>query len=437
MARRGILSFTIGAAVLLSACSDDSKDSGSLVEPRTESLVGVSGAPNCSNQILTTIKNSTRDLFGSQAPENTVAGQISRTDQVANVPLGFQLIRSVATLRNGSATWTDAQAGLGATLTTNLIWCMDVAVTAPVADLTVANFTSALGQQGLYEVRGGGSDAEVAAIARDGRSGIAPIPAATWASHLSGQALVYGREIAIDGLAPNAGRRYDISLVRSSKAALTGETARTLCAEFDVANRIEHKSGTQNTILSEETAVLTCPPDPVAAASTKLLDRIVNFLLPEPAFARRGTGSKTGGAGGYSPHWLVDPGAVTITFITQPKNGTTNSNIPVAVMAVGNNVDPTKPGVPWEAVDIRLDAFNNNGSWVCSTGNVAQTNAQGVASFPNFQLNKPGGFKLVATTVTTSDGDGTQNGGYSDDATSNKFNVKQGTTTSSPGDVCP
>jgi len=436
MARRGsTLLFTIGATVLLAACGDDSKDSSSLVEPRTQSLVGVSGAPSCSNQTLNTIKGAAKDLFGQSSAEYTVAGQISRTDQTANVPLGFQLIRSIATLRNGSAAWTSAQAGLGATLTTNLIWCMDVAATAPVADITVANFTSALGNQGLFEVRGGSGDTENAAIARDGRSGIGPL-GTTFASHLGGQALIYGREITVDGLAPNAGRRYDISLIRSSKAALAGETARTLCADFNIGNRIEHKSGTQNTILPEEPAVLTCPADPVASASNKLMDRIANFLLPERAYARRATGSKTGGAGGYSPHWLVNPGAVTLTFTTQPKNGFTGTDIPVAVKAVGNNADPSKPGVPWEGVDVRLDAYNNNGSWVCSTGNIAQTDAQGIATFPHYQLNKPGGYNLTATTVTSTDADGTQNGNYTGTKGSDRFTLQQGKK-SSQSDVCP
>ena len=431
MRTSGAFIFSVGAAVLLAACSDESRDSGSVVEPNTQSLVGVPGSPSCSNSTINTIRGATRDLFGAQAPENSVAGQLDRSAQAANVSPAFQLIRSIATLRDGSASWTAAQAGLGATITTNLIWCSDVALTAPVSEISVANFTSALGSQGLFAVRGGSGDTEAAAIARDGRSGIGAVAPTTFASHLGGQALVYGREITVDGLAPNAGRRYDISLVRSSKASLTGLTARTLCAEFDVANRIEHKSGSQNTILPEQTAVLSCPPDPVAASSG-LLERVKDFLLPQAAYARRGTGSKTGGAGGYSPHWLVDPGAVTLTFTLQPKNGTVNTANPVAVRAVGNNVDPTKPGVAWEGVDVRLDAYNNNGSWVCSSGNIASTNAQGIASFPDFKLNKPGGYSLTATTLASTDGDGTQNGNYAGTSSSNRFNLKQGSSSATP-----
>jgi hypothetical protein len=436
MRASGALVLTVGAAVLLAACSEDSRDAGSVAEPNTQSLVGASGAPSCTNSTITTIRGATRDLFGSQAPENTVAGQLDRAAQAANVPFAFQLIRSIAALRDGSAAWTATQAGLGATITTNLIWCSDVAVTAPISDISVANFTLALGNQGLYAIRGGSGDTEAAAIARDGRSGIGAIDPTTFASHLGGQALIYGREITVDGLAPAAGRRFDISLVRSSKASLTGLTARTLCAEFDIANRIEHKSGSLNTILPEQAAVLSCPPDPVAAASSGLLERVANFLLPQAAYARRGTGSKTGGAGGYSPHWLVDPGAVTLTFTLPPKNGTTNTANPVAVKAVGNNADPTKPGVAWEGVDIRLDAYNNNGNFVCSSGNIASTNAQGIASFPNFMINKPGGYKVIATTLTSSDGDGTANGSYTGTSTSNRFNLKQGSTSTAPGDPC-
>jgi hypothetical protein len=438
MRPRITLCFAVGAVALLVGCSEDARNNDGLIEPRTGSLVGVPGAPSCSNQTLNTIKGATRDLFGQQAAENTLAGQLTRTGQATNVPIGFQLIRSIATLRNGSPTWSSTQAGLGATITVNLIWCMDVAVTAPVSEISLANFTSALGDQGLYEVRGGsGAADESTAIARDGLSGIGPIAPATFASHLGGEALIYGREITNSGLAPNAGRRYDLSLVRSSKAALAGLTARTLCSEFDVSNRIEHKSGTLNTILPEVPEVLSCPTDLAATASTGLLEKIATFLLPQKAFARRGTGSKTGGAGGYSPHWLVNPGAVTLSFVQQPKNGKTNTDNPVSVKAVGNNVDPTKPGVAWEGVDVRLDAFNNNGSWVCSTGNIAETNAQGIASFPNFQLNKPGGYSLTATTLASSDGDGTQNGNYTGASSSNRFNLQQGPAGSGQGDVCP
>ena len=437
MNARCSLLLAAGVTLLLAGCGD-SKDGTSTVEPSTQSLVGVSGAPSCSNQVVNTIRASARDLFGPTSAEASLAGTIDRTDQPGNVPIGFSLFRSIATLRDGSATWSSTQAGLAATLTVNLIWCMDVAVTAPVADITVANLTSALGSQGLYAIRGGAGDAETAAIARDGQSGIAPFAPTTFASHLGGQALIYGREIAFNGLAPSAGRRYDISLVRSSKAALTGTTARQLCTLFeDIGNRLEHKSGTQNTILPDVPAIFTCPPEPVAAARG-VLEHIKNFLLPQPAYARRGTGSTKGTAGGYSPHWAVDPGAVTLTFVQQPKNGTTNTSQtpPIRVKATGNNADPNKPGVAWEAVDIRLDAFNNNGNWVCSSGNVAQTDATGTATFPNFSINKPGGYKLVATTVTSADDDGTQNGNYTDSESSNRFNLQQGTLPSSPSDPC-
>ena len=154
MRASGALVLTVGAAVLLAACSEDSRDAGSVTEPNTQLLVGASGAPSCTNSTISTIRGATRDLFGSQAPENTVAGQLDRTAQAANVPFAFQLIRSIAALRDGSAAWTAAQAGLGATITTNLIWCSDVALTAPVSEISVANFTLALGNQGLYAVRG-------------------------------------------------------------------------------------------------------------------------------------------------------------------------------------------------------------------------------------------------------------------------------------------
>ena len=80
-------------------------------------------------------------------------------------------------------------------------------------------------------------------------------------------------------------------------------------------------------------------------------------------------------------------------------------------------------GTPWEGIKVHIGAVTNNGATVTACGNDAETDAAGIAHFPDLTISKAGGYNLVATTVEASeDPDVTA---YSTaTVSSNRFNLK-------------
>jgi len=151
--------------------------------------------------------------------------------------------------------------------------------------------------------------------------------------------------------------------------------------------------------------------------------RVLDLFRPQPLLATAlGVRPPGGSVGALSPHGAVNPGQITLAFQGQIKDGRTNQDI---VFTNGKDVSVavTPEGeTKMDGVRIRLIATTNLGVTVSATGNEVAT-VDGVATFPDLQINKAGGYRLIATIAGFGQNG---NGGFDfDNITSNGFNLKQ------------
>ena len=111
----------------------------------------------------------------------------------------------------------------------------------------------------------------------------------------------------------------------------------------------------------------------------------------------------------------MNPGGATLEFVPSPVPDTPiDEGLGVKVRATGTN------GVPWEGLNIKLIAFDNNGSFQL-TGDQAVTNELGEADFTQSILDTPGVYKILAITQPGVGGDPDAGGFTQDSVTSGNF----------------
>jgi hypothetical protein len=123
--------------------------------------------------------------------------------------------------------------------------------------------------------------------------------------------------------------------------------------------------------------------------------QVADWLSPRPLFAVALLKGVTGGGiGGLSPIGSVDVDASTVAlkFVVQPSDGTINKDIKSFTVSAA-----TAHGTPLDGVQITLTVYNNQGTPVAVSGNVATTTAGGIATFDHFQVTKAGGYTITAT----------------------------------------
>lgn len=351
----------------------------------------------------------------------------SNAGTVAGTAAVFNVLAEVARLADAghaAATWTDQNSIDGATVTVLSIACGNIALTgASTADA----FKSALDPSGLYEVRGGGADAATAAIAHDGMGGVQS-PADGFAAWLNGRGLFYGFPIQTFSVEVFGGYAMDISVARpvtppaTQPALLTEDGVVALCPGVNPQGFTNDELRIQKTshILPIEDGFLTsCSSASLRSSQARTTS------LSMVAFAAAASGGVGGSIRNFSPHEIVFPGSVNLSFVTQPVNGASNDplngagNGVVAVKAVGQN------GTPWQGVEIQLAAVQNQGAFVAVCHDQATTGEDGIALFPTTSINKAGGYILIAHTISESaDPDVTTFA--SDSVNSSSFNLKNG-----------
>ena len=415
----------IGIAATLGACAADEAPTG----PSSPDFHYASGTSSCKPY---DVKQLTKYLLGESDPAVGLAGQINHYNagQSAATALGFDIMERIAAFRNASTGWTDAQSTKAARLTLLLIDCMGVEVTGPYSQ---AIFEAAFAETGGYEVRGGPSDQSNTVLAKDERAGImAPAAFGTW---LPGRALFFGRPIESFSTEIYGGYAYDWSLVRAPgwPAQLSPAATVALCSDDSPDDviapqlRVQHKpipaGGVILPVPGEVVDFLECPTaETLGSGPHSIFRRLADIMLPQPLFAAvAGTGGIGGLAGSFSPFEVVYPGEVQFGFVSEPAEAQLNSEIlgndgqPIAVRAGGAG------GTPWQGVEVRIEARINNGATVVVSCNLATTDASGIARFPNLSINKPGGYFLVASTLSAGDADVET---YSAVLSSSRFHVK-------------
>lgn len=385
-----------GTVLLLGAC-----DSGT---PTTPTTVGAfaNSVGTCSPSEFV---KAAADVAGRPSTLVDLASLV--TNQNAGTPTATSAIMDVyaelarlADAGHGADTWTEQNSADGANLTVLGLACGTFSLTgASTADA----FKSALDASGLYEVRGGGSDAPSPAVAHDGLGGVAA-PAAGFGSWLSGRGLFYGYPISTFSVEAFGGYAMDISLARpvippaTAPAALIDAGVVALCAVDNSGNYEADQLRISKTshILPVADGFLSCPTEPPPANITRTTAAGVSIAF----------GTLGGGVGGtirnFSPHEVVFPGSVNLSFVAQPANGASGQPL------VGSDGQPlavkveAAAGTPWEGVGVQLAALKNEGSFVAVCHDIATTDENGIARFPDAILNKAGGYTIVARTLPSS-----------------------------------
>ena len=420
MSRTSPLAFLLFGVVLVTSACSDSASNAPTSPSGPQYQIGT--GPACSPNDLT---KAAAALAGRRSALVDLAGLISskNANSPAATATAFNMFAEVARLADAghaAGTWTAQNSADGASVTVLAIACADVALSG---QNTLAVFTAALDAAGLYEVRGGGSDATGPAIAHDGMAGV-QAPGTGFGVWMSGRGLFYGYPIATFSTEIFGGYAMDVSVVRpiprpaDTPAALVGDGVIALCANVNPQPFTDDQLRIQKTSrilpIASGAFVPCSAPAAVSASSARLGP---NFALAAAATGIGGT------IRNFSPHEIVFPGTVNLTFVSQPLDGT--ANVPLASSPAGGIVVSVKAqnGTPWEGVRVQLDGVNNNGNFVAACNNIADTDEQGLAHFPDFSLNKAGGFRLLAHTVPpTTDPD--VNTFTPDSTTSLGFNLK-------------
>ena len=396
MSRTSPLAFLLFGVVLVTSACSDSASNAPTSPSGPQYQIGT--GPACSPNDLT---KAAAALAGRRSALVDLAGLISskNANSPAATATAFNMFAEVARLADAghaAGTWTAQNSADGASVTVLAIACADVALSG---QNTLAVFTAALDAAGLYEVRGGGSDATGPAIAHDGMAGV-QAPGTGFGVWMSGRGLFYGYPIATFSTEVFGGYAMDVSVVRpiprpaDTPAALVGDGVIALCANVNPQPFTDDQLRIQKTSrilpIASGAFVPCSAPAAVSASSARLGP---NFALAAAATGIGGT------IRNFSPHEIVFPGTVNLTFVSQPLDGT--ANVPLASSPAGGIVVSVKAqnGTPWEGVRVQLDGVNNNGNFVAACNNIADTDEQGLAHFPDFSLNKAGGFRLLAHTV--------------------------------------
>lgn len=397
MSRTSPLAFLLFGVVLVTSACSDSASNAPTSPSGPQYQIGT--GPACSPNDLT---KAAAALAGRRSALVDLAGLISskNANSPAATATAFNMFAEVARLADAghaAGTWTAQNSADGASVTVLAIACADVALSG---QNTLAVFTAALDAAGLYEVRGGGNDATTPAIAHDGMAGV-QAPGTGFGTWMSGRGLFYGYPIATFSTEVFGGYAMDVSVVRpiprpaTTPAALVGDGVIALCANVN-------PQGLDNAALRVQKLSRILPTasgDFVPCAAPTTLSPSATRLGPSFALAAASTGIG-GTIRNFSPHEIVFPGTVNLTFVSQPLDGT--ANVPLASSPAGGIVVSVKAqnGTPWEGVRVQLDGVNNNGNFVAACNNIADTDEQGLAHFPDFSLNKAGGYRLVAHTVS-------------------------------------
>jgi hypothetical protein len=383
--------------------------------------VGVGPACN-----LTELRKATSALFGSKHAANDVAKQFSSRNQNsdASIPLAYNLFAFIETKRQGATSWVTGDPAKGAELTLQIIACSKVDYTDDALeadrDAAKAAFELALdlAGTGTYAVRGSAAT-EIAILSKSKQKGLsAPSNFYAWFGSEGKRSLIIGYTITPDDFSTEdeAGVYYDWSMVRPAGSnTLTGLATISYCVGDGVTApdnhlRIQHLPSTlDGTVLPKGNTVdgvvctagvpLGVQPAGLGSFARRLVRGFVDALRPAPLHASAFVkGPVSGTLGDFSPTGVVDPDTTLIYFDTLPAGGTTNTDLPLAVLVTAEG------GTPWAGITVRVTAAANNGATLAPCGNEAVTNDDGLAVFPDFQINSPGTVKLTAATIETTTG---------------------------------
>jgi hypothetical protein len=398
----------LAVAALLAACADSSfptdPDGPQLRPDRPPSESSCS--PN-------SVRQAASALFGANSTEVDLAQLITLQNIGSDVATnaGFDLMAAVSALR-GSTGWMETLLDAAVELSVQLIPCMDAATSGPVG---APDFVAALSDDGTYQVRGGAADPTEDVLSWDGKAGVHAPPG--WLTLLGGRALFLGHPTSTFATEISGGHAYDWWRVRATiapavPAQFASPAVVALCANdapeglTDAQLRVQHLAkGDGGVILPVGSGgFLACTS--IGARGTpgslgaRLVLALVELVRPAPLYA---SAAAAGGIGGlstsFSPYEVVFPGVIEIAFGADPANA--KVNVPIKAIG-GGEITVLVTGeqdTPWQGILVRITGVINNSTNLALCNAEAETDAQGIAHFPDLTVNKAGGLYLIATTV--------------------------------------
>ena len=312
---------------------------------------------------------------------------------------GMNVLARLGTAAQNGVILVKGTAAQGNTFANDVLLCMGVAS---------IDFTASLGATGLFAVRDNSTAYAVVAhkFGTDGKpaSG-APLygaepSAGNWP--LAQKTLFYGfQETAATSLANEApsGVVFDLKTLPADLTFAPAIRA-GVCDVADATARILHLHGADATILPPAGSPTFCSVQPPLTASrsdfTSVMQLAASWFAPKSLFA-----APAFGGGGGLVSGLSEIGPVTYTPVVSFSQPPLDSRLsaspqfkkPVTVTVLTTNGNPLK------GVLVTLTIVGNSGSFTNPPlGSIpAETNDDGVVSFPDLYIDKAGGYTITAT----------------------------------------
>jgi hypothetical protein len=417
MKTRALATVAVASFIVLASCMQDTASSP-LAPTQASFAKASSPCPLWSvtvNDGKTYFANSKDAVFAVLDTMKTAYA----TSAAAATPVGFRVLTQLAQAANAGSSRVKGDAIQGSTFANDVLGCMTVTgYTAPI------DFSGALGQTGVFAVR---SDSRLAAAVSRSIDpttgplfGAEPGQADGWYARLAGAAyadafLFYGSKLPDTSTFNNeatSGVTFDLSTLPAplSFMKITGvDTVATLragvCDMLSANAQILHEHDGA-AILPQASEPAFCALDatpsigfsnsryPMLAFAAK---RVMSWFMPQPLMAGFGGGSALlSGLSHAGPVTFIVDANTGLTFSTQPGRSKLTAspqfNPPIAVQVLSTN------GTPLGRVKVALTVAGNVGSFTPPADSVRFTNTLGIASFPNFYLDKAGGYTITATT---------------------------------------
>lgn len=417
----------VGMLVLASCMQDNAKAPLSPTEP----LFAPGTVPTCS---FSTINNDAKAYFtASSGPvKDEVFGLITTMQNayktgatpaaaaVAATGPGFQVLGRLS--RAVGTTAVNGTAAQGNTFANDVLLCMSVAgYSYPT------NFTAALGNNGLFAVRAGTLNTGVISRGNDvnGKPLFGAEPSGDqWHASVP-YLLFWGYTIASSDFTveTNGGQAFQLNELPTTTFPYvinTGVTPNDTVAgpiragvcRMEQGARILHEHSNRAVILpnASEPKFCTTPPSPTTNVGFRgLMQRVGDWLAPRPLYAFVFGGGGSALVGDLSPLGPVTFND-TLAFVQNVPNAKVSDTLRVG----GQFYNPTiqvrvysksSAATPLAGILVTLKVVGNNGSYIDSN-KTAVTDEFGIASFPTYAIDKPGGYTISATdefnTVTIS-----------------------------------
>lgn len=418
----------VAAALAATACAGDRSTAPQVTTPLASAAVAAASSVSCDP----TFARQTADahaFFASASDPAFASLQSMQTLYQSGGPraatnAGFDVLDQVA-----SARLTSRQGGTAAdgdALTKDVLVCMSVG--SLPSGFSVQSALSS----GVYEVRGGTSNATTPALAQTlvngGRGFTSPIwgiePVNTWGGQFESRQtrfLVYGAPLPVSSFSSDPATRdpnnvaytgFDISTIpampRLSLVHQDGSAAPVrvgICIDPATGpnpNLLVHAGATDTTILRLSTPLFCGGFAANALAPQGVFARLARsamaLVTPTPAYALLGgVGGLPSGLSPFGPV-TVSVDDITLTFTQQPSNGWTGTAIKPAVLVQAT----TANGTPIGGVIVRLHVLRADGSDAGITAGTREMtsdvpSAPGIARFGYLVIPQPGTYTLLAT----------------------------------------